>query len=230
MRHSAPRSFSHTLLACISIAATAAVVGFQFGATRDDGGPSDDQAEAMAALAAYATPGSMQEFLARRVGRWNGALEMWPAPGAEAITGTGVATYTMDLGGRYLVERNESLWMGQPFVGLGWTGYDNSRKVFQYSWIDTMGTGIARGEGTLNEAGTVLNWTSIMTDPVKGALASYRSTDTWLDANTMESIMFGVGTDGAEYRMMRIVLARDTSTSPPATDAAATPQLGAQGK
>lgn len=223
MRQPAPRTSLRALFASIGIAAVAAALGFQFGATRDDGGPDDAQAAEMAAVAAYATPGPMQEYLARKVGRWNAAMQMWAAPGTEPTTATGSGTYTMELGGRYLMERNESMWFGQPFAAMGWTAFDNARNVFEYSWIDTMGTGIARGEGTLSDDGKVLNWKSTMTDPVKGSSATYRGTETWTDADTIVSDMFNTGPDGAEFVMLRIVLTRDKSSVPTATADAGAP-------
>ena len=38
--------------------------------------------------------------------------------------------------------------MGQPFSGVGIDGYDNLRKKYVTTWIDTMGTGIFSMEGT----------------------------------------------------------------------------------
>ena len=48
----------------------------------------------------------------------------------------------MILGGRYLEQRYEGTMMGQPFSGIGVTGFDNYKKKFVSTWVDSMGTAI----------------------------------------------------------------------------------------
>jgi hypothetical protein len=40
------------------------------------------------------------------------------------------------LGGRFVEQRYAGNFMGQPFSGLGYTGYDNYRKKYIGSWMD----------------------------------------------------------------------------------------------
>ena len=48
----------------------------------------------------------------------------------------------MMLGGRVMAERMEAKMAGQPFSGLGMTGYDNTSGQYWSTWSDSMGTGI----------------------------------------------------------------------------------------
>ena len=61
----------------------------------------------------------------------------------------------MALGGRFLEERVQSSFMGQPFSGIGYTGYDNVKKKYVSTWMDNMGTMIMVMEGTPDPAGKV---------------------------------------------------------------------------
>ena len=48
----------------------------------------------------------------------------------------------MLLDGRFLQQEFTGEMMGQPFSGVGINAYDNLRKRYVTTWIDTMGTGI----------------------------------------------------------------------------------------
>ena len=50
--------------------------------------------------------------------------------------------------------------MGQPFTGIGVTGYDNHAKKYLSTWIDSMGTGIFSMEGTASMDGETITLNS----------------------------------------------------------------------
>ena len=86
-------------------------------------------------------------------GKWNYIAKMWMTPEAKADEMTGTAESTVIYGGRFLKQEFKGTWMGQPFEGLGYTGYDVIKGEYVSIWLDNMATGIMVATGQYN-AGT----------------------------------------------------------------------------
>lgn len=166
--------------------------------------------EDMMAMAAAGTPGEQHKVLAKDVGTWNGKATIWMAPGADPIRHECTSTVTSILGGRYVrVEiAGEMPGMG-TFNGLGTVGFDNVKKHFVASWIDSMSTGMMSGEGKLSPDGKVMTWTYSYTCPLTHKPSVMRETHTWTGENskTLESHASDPKS-GKEYKMMVLELTR----------------------
>ena len=66
--------------------------------------------------------------------------------------------------------------MEQPFHGQGLTGYDNLKKKYVGTWIDNMGTGIMRSEGTCDGACKTITFEGEMMDPMLKKMTKYKYT------------------------------------------------------
>ena len=77
-------------------------------------------------------------------------------PSKPPMESTGTAEMKMLLDGRFLQQEFTGDMMGQPFSGIGTDGYDNLRKKYVTTWIDTMGTGIFFMEGTASADGKTI--------------------------------------------------------------------------
>jgi hypothetical protein len=86
---------------------------------------SADEAAMMEAWMKAMTPGPQHQMLADTAGEWTFTIKSWMDPEAEPMVSEGTAHRTMELGGRVVEEVVESSMMGQPFEGIGRTGYDN---------------------------------------------------------------------------------------------------------
>ena len=104
---------------------------------------------------AAGTPGAAHKNLAGMEGTWTAKVKSWMSPGAPPMENDGTSESKMALGGRFLEERVQSSFMGQPFSGIGYTGYDNVKKKYVSTWMDNMGTMIMVMEGTPDPAGKV---------------------------------------------------------------------------
>ena len=155
-------------------------------------------------MAAFAAPNENHKVLDYKVGKWNGHVTLWMAPGMPPVEADSTAEIQWIMGGRYLHDNTHGSFMGQPFEGMATTGYDNAKKKYFFTWIDNQGTGIMIGEGTWDAAKKVLSTTSTMSDPMTGKEVTERGTETVLDANSFRSEMFSKGPDGKEYLSMRI--------------------------
>ena len=101
------------------------------------------------------------KLLAELVGDWNYTVKMWMAPDQPPSESKGTAKRTAEMGGRYFIAHASGKFqMPGPdgkmqdvdFKGMGVDGYDNAKKKFVSSWIDSMGTGIMMAEGTYDAA------------------------------------------------------------------------------
>ena len=89
-----------------------------------------------------------------------------------------------------------STMMGMPMTGKSLTGYDNAKKKFVSSWIDNLGSGIVRMEGSYDEATKTLHLKGKQTDPVTGGETDIRQEQKWVDDDTYVLSMYGTGQDG----------------------------------
>ena len=64
--------------------------------------------------------------------------------------------------------------MGQTFEGMGVLGYDNSLKKHVAGWIDNMGTGVMRSEGTCDGSCKTITYEGEMGDPMTGKPCKYK--------------------------------------------------------
>jgi len=130
----------------------------------------EKQMDPQAMMEAYqklATPGEPHKLFASLAGSWTTRTKEWMEPGKPPTEATGSADMKMLLGGRFLQQEFNGTMMGQSYSGVGITAYDNLRKKYVSTWIDTMGTGIFTMEGTARAPmarpsrwrGGTLNWT-----------------------------------------------------------------------
>jgi Protein of unknown function (DUF1579) len=118
------------------------------------------------------------KLLADMDGNWNYTIKMWmnPDPNAKPQESKGTATRKSIMGGRYFVmDVNGKMQMPGPdgkmkdmqFKGMAVEGYDNIKKKFVASWVDSMGTGIQGSEGTYDPATKTFTYTMEM-EPMPG--------------------------------------------------------------
>ncbi|HTY58029.1 MAG TPA: DUF1579 domain-containing protein [Bacteroidota bacterium] len=115
------------------------------------------------------TPGDTHKKLEAFVGSWDVEVKAWmKGPKEEPTVSKGSAEYKMALGGRYLQQEVTGEMMGQPFNGIGYTGYDNFRKRLVSFWIDNMGTAMSMMEGKMDGEGKTLTLWGKMDEPATG--------------------------------------------------------------
>ncbi len=112
------------------------------------------------------------------------------------------------MGGRYLVDKTRGSFEGQPFEGMGTTGYDNSLKKYLATWIDNMGTGIMVGEGDYDPEKKQWTYQTKGTDPIAGKSIKMRSIERIVDSNKWVMESYRPGPDGKEFKTMEITYQR----------------------
>jgi hypothetical protein len=131
--------------------------------------PPPSQEEMMRRWQEAMTPGDAHKALEQFVGEWDAATRMWTeGPQKPPMEATGTSSSKMELGGRFLRQDFTGQMMGMPFTGVGFTGYDNIKKKYVGSWMDSMSTALATMEGTFDKSGKILTTFGKMDDPTTG--------------------------------------------------------------
>jgi hypothetical protein len=112
--------------------------------------------EMMKKAEAICTPGPAHQALEPLVGDWNAEVKMWMAPDAPPTITKGTAKSTWALKGRFVQQEFTGEFMGKPFSGISFTGYDNVRQKYRSVWIDDMSTTMVTSEGDADAGGKVI--------------------------------------------------------------------------
>ena len=113
----------------------------------------------------------------------------------------------MVLDGRFLQQEFSGDMMGHPYSGIGISGYDNLRKRYVSTWIDTMGTGVFVMDGTGSADGKTITLKGQHAE-LGGGQMSHRAIWKLVDANTQIFEMYGTHGHGKEMKMMEITYTR----------------------
>jgi hypothetical protein len=124
------------------------------------------QEEMMKAWMAVATPGDAHKKLEAVVGTFTTKTTATMDPTKPPEVTEGVSENKWVLGGRFVEQRFEGKAMGQPFSGIGYTGYDNYKKKYVGAWMDNLGTMIMTSTGTPDASGKKITFWSTMDDVV----------------------------------------------------------------
>jgi hypothetical protein len=162
---------------------------------------SAEEKAAMEAMAAAAAPGDPHKALDSFVGTWDVEFSMWHAPGAEPVRLKGTSESRWILGGRWVEQRFRSEFMGEPFEGLGHVGYDNVKKKYVGSWMDTMSTWAMKSEGWQEASGRLV-WKATTFDPMAGKEIEITDRTRLVNPDYFISEMWAPGPDGKEFKSM----------------------------
>ena len=171
---------------------------------------AQDQKTAMDAMMKAASPGEAHKKLASFAGTWDATVTTYMRPDAPPAVSHAVATNKSILGGRYLQQEVNGEFMGVPFNGVGYFGYDNLKQQYIASWIDNMGTGMMTLTGTMDSP-TRYTFKGSAPDPTSGKDSPFE--ERWIisddDHQTLE--MYGAAPDGKMVKMMEISYSRRKS-------------------
>lgn len=161
--------------------------------------------EMMKKMTELATPGHAHQRLDALIGKFKVTFHSWEAPGAKEEVSEGTSSGEWILGNRFVQEKFEGSMSGQPFSGVGLTGYDNATSKYQSFWVDSMGTAMMpASSGTIDATGTVINSSRTYVDCFTGASTTSREVMTIQDKDHHTFEWFQPGPDGKEFRMMKI--------------------------
>lgn len=171
---------------------------------------SEKQMDPQAMMETYkklATPGEPHKQLASLAGSWTTTTKSWMEPGKPPIESAGSAEMKTLLDGRFLQQEFTGEMMGQSYSGIGITAYDNLRKRYVSTWIDTMGTGVFVMDGTASADGKTITLKGQHAEPGGGEM-THRAVWKIVDSNAQTFEMYGTHNHGKEAKMMEITYTR----------------------
>lgn len=126
-----------------------------------------DMGTMMKKMIANGAPGDAHKLFDRFVGNWNYTGSMWMDEKASPMPLAGSADNQLVFGGRFLKMHVVAPDPNMPFEGTGIWGYDNAKKKYVFSWVDSMNSAIMSGEGTYDKAKNTLTWQSECYCPIR---------------------------------------------------------------
>lgn len=180
--------------------------------TDQSGGQPQMTAEQLAEMQAWmkiATPGENHKHLQVLVGHWETVTKIWMGgPGSPAMESKGTSQNRWVLGGRFVQQEYKGEFMGQPYEGLGMTGYDNYKNMYIASWADTTGTHLLTSRGQRDPSGKVFTFYGEMDEPslnVSGRIVKYVTRIINENKHVFEIIDLHAGDN---YKVMEITYTR----------------------
>jgi hypothetical protein len=167
-----------------------------------------NQEEMTKAWMAAATPGEAHKKLEPMVGSFTVVTKMWMDPAKPPEESTGTSESKWVLGGRFVEQRVEGTAMGQPFSGIGYTGYDNYKKKYVGSWTDTMGTMIMISTGTVDASGKKFTFWSTVDDVVMKKPAKVKEIVTVVDGDHHTYEQWSSAPDGKMFKSLEVQYTR----------------------
>ena len=168
---------------------------------------SPEQMAEMEAWMKAGTPGEQHKWLAGMIGEWDCDLEFRHGPDEEFEAGKGTSVSEWVLDGRIVKSEFASEFMGMPFQGLGFNGYDNVKGEFFSIWMDSMTTGFVSDSGHANDDGTEIEYHGGYTDPMGNKIKT-RNVVRDIDENKTIFEMYQSKNGGDMYMHGRIVYNR----------------------
>lgn len=179
--------------------------------------------EMMDAYMKAGTPGKEHEVLNDVVGSWTANVKSWHTADSPVEESTGTAVGRWILGNRYLQQEFKGEFAGMPFEGVGVWGYDNVKKQYFSTWMDSMSTGMMLSSGKYDAASKTFTMTGTYPNPITGKDEKAREVIKIVNNNKHTMEFYGNDmVTGKEYKMMEITYTR-TGGAEPAGDATTRP-------
>ncbi len=164
---------------------------------------AEDMQKMMQEWAASMQPGEEHKRLAPFVGDYNVTMTM-NMPGSPPVVNKGTSSVKWVLGERYLMEEMNipKMMMGpgmeMPYSGIGMTGFNKTRNLYEGTWASSMDTHIYTMAGTWPPNSKVINYYGTMDEPMLNMynrMCNYRMTLVDGDTHLFEVFDLAVAPD-----------------------------------
>jgi hypothetical protein len=194
---------ARTLLGAFALVALTALVTYSVA---QDPKMDPKMEEMMQKMMELGTPGAEHQKMATKAGKWDLELLAWEPGKSEPSKSKGTSEIKSIMDGRYLVEHVDSSFdmggMQMPFQGMGILGYDNFKKKYVSTWLDSMSTAIMTMEGTMSGKTCTMEGMGVCC--YSNQLEKMRFVSTDIDKDNFKFEMFGPGPDGKETKGLEI--------------------------
>jgi hypothetical protein len=196
-----------TLLSMVSAMALMFVAIAQADEKKMDEAAAKDAAmkAEMAKIAEWTTPGAEHAVLKVLEGNWTVSSRFWMKPGDKEEKSTATSSFSWVLNGRFLNQKYNGDWQGQPFEGWGTVGYDKIRKEYVTTWLDNMSTGLMHATAQYDAKAKTFNESGNYSCPFTGEKDKwFRSEWTIKNDNKTVYTMWIKDEKGKEFKSMEL--------------------------
>jgi hypothetical protein len=131
------------------------------------GGQDTEKEKAMMeAWQRAATPAEGHKRLEPLIGTFDAKVRSTVDPSRPPEDSVGTSINSWVLGGRYVEQEFDGEFMGEPYRGIGYTGYDNVQKKYVSLWMDTAGTGMMFLTSAPDKSGKTISGSARIWDPL----------------------------------------------------------------
>ncbi len=152
------------------------------------------------------TPGPMHAKLEPLIGSWKMAGKYRMSSDAPWQEWEANVEREWILENHFIKETMSSEWMGQPFEGIGFIGYDNTREEFTMVWVENMSTGTFTTTGRLD--GKMLVFEGENSDALTGEKNTWAKSVLDMSADPHPFKGYGKDADGNEFQSMEMTATR----------------------
>ncbi len=164
------------------------------------------ETDPMAEMMRLSTPNEHHAKLGKAIGNWIAKTSFIMDPSQPPSTGEGTMSVKWVLGGRYIMSEFKMDFMGEPFEGIGYTGYDIAHEQYIATWADTLSTAITSMTGNMDEDGTLTLYGTATTAKGDNLI---KIVSTWIDEDTMTDKFYDQMPDGTWFNSGTITYTRD---------------------
>ena len=152
-------------------------------------------------------PAPEMDILKRNVGLWAAKVEINIGPGQPPEINEGMEDSELICGGLWLRESFKSTLAGEPFEGMGLTGYDPKTGKYKGVWVDSMVTAPVQTEATYDKEKDLLTYEMDGVD-ADGKPIKMRCELKWMGEDQREWTAYMKDEAGAEFVAMKISYSR----------------------
>ena len=165
-----------------------------------------DQPDMMAEMMRLSTPNEHHLELAKAIGSWSAHTSFTMDPSQPPVEGPAKMASESVLGGRYIYSKFTMDFMGQPFEGFSYIGYDVAHEQYISVWADSMSTKLTLLTGNKDEQGDLV-MTGTSTTPAGDA--PMKIVSSWQDDNHMTDKFYDQTPEGTWVHSGTITYTRD---------------------
>lgn len=148
------------------------------------------------------------QSLAKLAGEYDRVVKFVGQTGAMAQPSSGTCTFSVELGGRFIVEKSHDVVFGRPVEGLRIYGYNDTTKEYQMARMYTMSNGITLMKGTSSDGGKTIDYVGEGAGMGAGGAAPLHAKFVQVDADQFTVTMSTTDANGKDMPFQETVYTR----------------------
>jgi hypothetical protein len=147
-------------------------------------------------------------MLAKLAGEYDRVIKFVGQTGAMAQPSSGTCTFSVELGGRFIVEKSHDVVFGRPVDGLRIYGYNDATKEYEMARMYTMSNAITLMKGTSSDDGKTIEYVGEAMGMRAAGAAPLRAKFVRVDADRFTVTMYTTDANGKDMPFQETIYTR----------------------